>query len=462
LSVVDLLLFAWTVHPRASLSSLGANPDIAAVLQRAAAEDGAPSRILASPVLNQVAADRLAPFGIQEANGYSSLQFIWHRDYLNRVLEVDDDLLDTWNVRYVLDPARFGATPSYAGVAFLPSQRILQAPSGSALAEQTFAIRPGTTVTEVRLVTALVGAVDLPQGTPVGEIELRSAAGDLVGQAMLLAGRDSMEWAVDVPSAQPWIRHNRVESAGVIYEHGQTAADRRLLSYSAIHYLGVPNVATITIRAIPPRGELMVFGGAIADPNGNLQQLFGRTKTKFHEIYADRDIRIFENTAALPRAFLVNRARWAPSIGASLSEMAHQPFWPRQEVILANDTRPEVLARFAAGAHDDLSPDSVANIVAYTPHLVRVATSSPDETLLVLSDTYYPGWRALVDGQEQPLLRGDLLFRVVPVPAGQHTVEFRFEPTSVRLGVVISCLALLAAIGALVAAGARRFSGRTT
>ncbi|HZU75518.1 MAG TPA: YfhO family protein, partial [Dehalococcoidia bacterium] len=79
------------------------------------------------------------------------------------------------------------------------------------------------------------------------------------------------------------------------------------------------------------------------------------------------------------------------------------------------------------------------------------STNGP--ALLVLTDTYYPGWQAFVDGQPAPLLRGDVLFRVVPVPAGEHEVEFRFEPQSLRLGLLITACAAVLALGALVAAG---------
>jgi uncharacterized membrane protein YfhO len=81
---------------------------------------------------------------------------------------------------------------------------------------------------------------------------------------------------------------------------------------------------------------------------------------------------------------------------------------------------------------------------------------------LVLSDTYYPGWRALVDGREQPLVRGDLLFRVVPVPAGQHEVVFRFEPTSIRVGLAITVVALLVAAAGLALASRAHARRRTT
>jgi len=61
-----------------------------------------------------------------------------------------------------------------------------------------FSLGPSpTNVVELRFVTALMGAVDVPQGAPVAAVELRDAAGRPVGSAELVAGRDSMDWAWD-------------------------------------------------------------------------------------------------------------------------------------------------------------------------------------------------------------------------------------------------------------------------
>jgi uncharacterized membrane protein YfhO len=93
---------------------------------------------------------------------------------------------------------------------------------------------------------------------------------------------------------------------------------------------------------------------------------------------------------------------------------------------------------------------------------VTIHVSATADAWLVLSDTYYPGWIASVDGQSAPVLRGDVLFRVVPVPAGEHEVEFRFEPASVKLGLPTSLAAILIVLGMLVLAGRRPRSSRTT
>jgi hypothetical protein len=448
MAAADLLIFGWAIHPRESLAKLSAEPPAVQALEALPAEDAAPNRVLASPVLNQVAADRLAPFGVQEANGYSSLQFVWHRDYLGRVLYTDDGLLDLWNVRFVLDPARYGRLSSYKSVSYLPQQALLHAPAGSALAEQRFALAPGAPVSELRFVTALMGALNVPQGAPVAEIEVRDATDQVVGSAELLAGRDTMEWAWDLPRVQPYVKHERVESAGVVLDNGPPPRERHL-SFADFTFDQPVAAASILVRAIPPVGEFVLYGAAAlrADGSSPVAQLFGRSKAKFRQVYVDGEIQVFENTETLPRAFLVPRARVAASLGTALSEMIHQPFQPRQEVILTDDASTQ-----ATPLSTDRGGQGSARITAYEASAVQIHTSASADAWLVLSDTFYPGWTAAVDGQAVTVLRGDVLFRVVPVPAGEHEVEFRFEPASVRMGLLISLGSLLVLVCALALA----------
>jgi uncharacterized membrane protein YfhO len=69
----------------------------------------------------------------------------------------------------------------------------------------------------------------------------------------------------------------------------------------------------------------------------------------------------------------------------------------------------------------------------------------------VVADTYDPGWKATVDGRDAPLLRANLAFRAVPVDAGRHTVEMRYRPAAVVIGLAISGLTAMVAGAALVA-----------
>ncbi|MBV9601549.1 MAG: YfhO family protein [Chloroflexi bacterium] len=458
LAAIDLLTFGWAIHPRESLATISAEPAAVRQVEQLPAADGAPNRVLASPVLNQVAADRLAPFGtVQEANGYSSLQFIWHRDYLGRVLYADDALLDLWDVRYILDPARFGKLSSFGGVQYLPQQALLHAPAGGALAQQSFTLTGQSPIVEMRLVTALVDAVQVPQGAPVAELELRDGSNSVIATAELQAGRDSMDWAWDVPSVRAAVQHQHVQVAGTTIEDGGPPPRTRSLSFSDFMLDPAISASTLTIRAVAPAGEFVLYGAGLVGSDGSITQLFGKTDTKYRQVYADDEMRVLENTAAFPRAFVVPTARVAPSLGSALSQMIHQPFQPDQEVILADDTTTQ-----ATGLATDRGGHGTARIAAYAPDDVRVHTSADADAWLVLSDTYYPGWTATVDGQPAAVLRGDVLFRVVPVPGGEHDVELQFEPSTVRIGLAISLACLVCVLAALGLAGRPARRRRTT
>jgi hypothetical protein len=73
-----------------------------------------------------------------------------------------------------------------------------------------------------------------------------------------------------------------------------------------------------------------------------------------------------------------------------------------------------------------------ATITSYSNNRVRLEVSADREGLLVLHDLYYPGWEATVDGVRVPVVKANILFRGVEVPAGEHIVEFTFRPFSPR------------------------------
>ena len=79
---------------------------------------------------------------------------------------------------------------------------------------------------------------------------------------------------------------------------------------------------------------------------------------------------------------------------------------------------------------------------------IRVQVAAPAPMVLVLAHTDYPGWEAELDGKAVPILRANVLFRAVVVPAGDHTVRFRYRPDSARQGAVGPLLFLLLGLGA--------------
>ena len=73
--------------------------------------------------------------------------------------------------------------------------------------------------------------------------------------------------------------------------------------------------------------------------------------------------------------------------------------------------------------------------------------SSKENRLLVLSDTYYPGWKALVDGKPEKIYQANYAFRAVPLNAGTHKVEFVYDPVSFKLGAGVTLLGILGSVG---------------
>jgi uncharacterized membrane protein YfhO len=68
---------------------------------------------------------------------------------------------------------------------------------------------------------------------------------------------------------------------------------------------------------------------------------------------------------------------------------------------------------------------------------------------LVLTDTYFPGWKAFIDGKQAQIYRANYIHRMVVVPEGIHSVEFIYDPASFKAGGIISVIAAVAVIGIL-------------
>jgi len=81
-------------------------------------------------------------------------------------------------------------------------------------------------------------------------------------------------------------------------------------------------------------------------------------------------------------------------------------------------------------------------ITHQTPSSLALKVTTPTDGLLVLSEVYYPGWQAIVDGKSTPILRVNYVLRGVPVPAGEHEVEFSYRPATFMWGAIISGITL--------------------
>jgi len=90
------------------------------------------------------------------------------------------------------------------------------------------------------------------------------------------------------------------------------------------------------------------------------------------------------------------------------------------------------------------------HVSAYNDNSLELEAASPTPGILVLSEVYYPGWKAYVDGTETEILRTDYNLRGITFPGGSHHVEFRFTPASFARGAWITAAALLVCLAGVL------------
>jgi hypothetical protein len=152
-------------------------------------------------------------------------------------------------------------------------------------------------------------------------------------------------------------------------------------------------------------------------------------------------IYVYENTRALPRAFVVHEYVCGQDFRQAIDWILMRQFSARTTAVID-----------CSGSEEPVRPrtarDGETVVRSYAASRVVVETRLAHPGLLVLSDSMFPGWRALVDGNVEEVRRVDHAFRGVNVPAGSHRVEFRFEPTGVWIGGFLSAgsLAMLAVL----------------
>jgi Bacterial membrane protein YfhO len=166
--------------------------------------------------------------------------------------------------------------------------------------------------------------------------------------------------------------------------------------------------------------------------------------------YAASDARIYRNTRALPRAFLVARQRNVADEDAALAAVARGQVDARR-VAVTEQRLPGIPTQDGSAP----PPTGSATLTVYERQRVVARTAAARRSLLVLTDVHYPGWKASVDGRDTEVERVDYLLRGVVVPPGRHTVEFRYEPVSWRAGWLVSLAGALT-IAAMAAVGMRR------
>ncbi|MGH2353628.1 MAG: hypothetical protein ACRDI2_17875, partial [Chloroflexota bacterium] len=238
-------------------------------------------------------------------------------------------------------------------------------------------------------------------------------------------------------------------------------------------------IVRLSVRpaAVPeaPEAILRVYGLGVGQPDWQVSNVLWSDRERFVLAYEDDEVRVYRNERALPRAYLVPLAVRAPR-ELHLKEMAERGFDPERMLLM--DAPPEAAlegpsealgagswlrppagstgagAVGGAGQPAPATPPAVVTedeagrvcasaagrvrVVRYTDERVVLDVNATRPAWLFLADTFDPSWRAYVDGAPRPIHLANALFRTVAVPAGRHTVEFRYESAPVRRGALIT------------------------
>jgi hypothetical protein len=163
-----------------------------------------------------------------------------------------------------------------------------------------------------------------------------------------------------------------------------------------------------------------------------------------YRLVALGDMKIYEDRAVLPQAFLTDGLTVLPNLPDVVSTL-RDPTWPPQQAAVAAGS--DVARGLAFQASGD---PGQTRLLVNQPERVVVQTQASGQRVLVLTDAAYPGWQATIDGHSAPILTVDVMFRGVVVPPGQHQVAFTYQPASVRLGLAVSLLGLAGLIAVLI------------
>lgn len=148
------------------------------------------------------------------------------------------------------------------------------------------------------------------------------------------------------------------------------------------------------------------------------------------------DWRIWEYIDALPRTF-ISRNVVIENDAQKIVDQLYNSNFNLQKTVILEDPFPFSTVDPEAEGHDS------ARIASYESNKVIITAYAKSPGVLFLSDTFYPGWEAYVDGKKTPIYRANYAFRAVPVEQGQHVVTFIYRPMSFVWGVVLSGFGIL-------------------
>ena len=293
------------------------------------------------------------------------------------------------------------------------------------------------------LVTSLANSVDVEQGAIVGRLRLLTDSGTVVEQE-LRAGIDTAEWAHERSDVHPIIKHHQAR----VFDRqvGDTDNTYQACRYIARVRFDSAHIKQVELVNVTPKAAIALWAASLLDSSTGESQTLSRlmltvrsNPQRWRIDSLPNDVMLLHNSRALPRAWLVTKVEAVDSEEALRrirGESTHQ-FDPRSTALL------EVAQHDLPNLPGGPLVGDVANITDFHSNRLRIETAASMPTVLVVSEIFYPGWEAKIDGNPATIMVTDYLLRGVALPAGNHVVEMRYTAPQARKGAIISIISLV-------------------
>lgn len=159
---------------------------------------------------------------------------------------------------------------------------------------------------------------------------------------------------------------------------------------------------------------------------------FWKNLDQYKLVYDDPKFQVLENKNALPRAFLVGDYEVINENQKIIDRLLDKSFNLSERITL--EEKPLEKITFGKGA---------AFVKNYTSGKIEIDVDHAVPQMLFISDSFYPGWQAKIDGKSTKIYRADYAFRAVFVPEGRHLVKFTYEPSNLKTSIIISSFTVL-------------------
>jgi len=179
----------------------------------------------------------------------------------------------------------------------------------------------------------------------------------------------------------------------------------------------------------------------ITNERGDISYLF--EDSKFKIVFEDKSMAVLENTLAFPRAFLAEEVVIEDEKEEIAKLLLSKDINLRKTVILEEEPDFKIKEEEVTidNSEELLSED--VEFVDYQSGSEKLRITANNDKLLFISETFYPGWKAFLDGKQVKIYRANYAFKAVFIPEGEHELEFIYQPLSFRIGSYLSLIGVL-------------------